>query len=525
VSVYLGRPSRLASDQAIVRLPFPQAIWRNALLSGAEIKATLTVAARDAQGALHSYSAQVNPTWKIAPTTLRGVVYYNSYATKLAENYSGGKGGNGRFGGATLAIHGGAFDPVLVAGKTTADNSGCRVCHVVASGGSLLIAQQDRRSVSSRYDLTNANMETVYPPADNGKFAFAALSADGKLALGNSGPPGNEPNASLAQTGLYSLDDGSVLNAPGLPEFVKQATTPAFAHDSSKVVFNLFTGPGNAQIAADGHSLVTMDMNKLDDTTYSFINPKAIYTTTGEPRPAWPYFLPDASGVVFQIELRSTVKEGLFLTSQQARGELWWTDLEGHAHALDRANGKGYLPKGPFAHDDDATLQYEPTVAPIVAGGYAWTVFTSRRLYGNVATREPFESEPRVWDLTPENPAGPTTKKLWVTALDMPAKAGSDPSHPAFYLPAQELYAGNMRGFWVLDACKPDLAECTGGDECCNGFCRRDVENLTGVCMDIPNDACAMEYDKCNVNADCCITSGQALQCVAGRCAVMIDPD
>jgi len=48
----------------------------------------------------------------------------------------------------------------------------------------------------------------------------------------------------------------------------------------------------------------------------------------------------------------------------------------------------GVLPSGPLGHADDSTLQYEPTVAPIVAGGYAWVVFTSRRLYGNVATRD-----------------------------------------------------------------------------------------------------------------------------------------
>jgi hypothetical protein len=145
-------------------------------------------------------------------------------------------------------------------------------------------------------------------------------------------------------------------------------------------------------------------------------------------------------------------------------------------------------------------------------------VFTSRRLYGNVATRDPFDSEPRLSDLTPGNPSGPTTKKIWVTAIDVPAKAGSDPSHPAFYLPAQELYAGNTRGFWVLDACKANAASCTGGDECCGGFCQIDPEFGIGFCADMPGDACSMEYDKCNVSSDCC-TTGPALFCIGGRCA------
>lgn len=527
VDVYLGRPSALTAADPITHLPIPQVVWRNALLSGTEMSITLTIATRDASGSVSSYVAERNPTWKIAPATLRGTVYYNSYGTQLAKNFDGAMGGDTRFGGATLAIRGGSFDPELIAGSTTADATGCRVCHVVSADGSTLIAQREHNIKSSRYDLSNG-METRYPQADDGKFAWAALSADGKLALGASGPPGTNPEntSTLSYSGLYRVADGAVLTAQGLSEFVTQAATPSFSTDMKQVAFNLFDGPGNGSITADGQSLVVMDVAKVDDSTYRFENPKAAFTSN-EPghRPCWPNFLPDGSGLVFEVELRGGPSGDAFVSRGGARGELWWTDFDGHAHVLERANGAGYLPKGPEGHDDDSTLQYEPTVAPIVAGGYSWVVFTSRRLYGNVATREPFESDPRFADLSAGNPAGPTTKKLWVTALDVPAKSGSDPSHPAFYLPAQELYAGNTRGFWSLAACKPDLAECTGGDECCNGYCRHDVENFTGVCMDTPTDKCAMEYDRCNVTKDCCKATSSPLVCVAGRCSMLINPD
>ena len=49
-----------------------------------------------------------------------------------------------------------------------------------------------------------------------------------------------------------------------------------------------------------------------------------------------------------------------------------------------------------------------------------------------------------------------TPKKLWVAAIDLNAPPGTDPSHPAFYLPAQELYAGNSRGDWTVDPCEAD---------------------------------------------------------------------
>jgi hypothetical protein len=40
--------------------------------------------------------------------------------------------------------------------------------------------------------------------------------------------------------------------------------------------------------------------------------------------------------------------------------------------------------------------------------------------------------------------------------------------------------------------------------------------------MDIPEDACSKEYDKCNVDADCCQDGAQRLYCIAGRCATVV---
>jgi hypothetical protein len=270
--------------------------------------------------------------------------------------------------------------------------------------------------------------------------------------------------------------------------------------------------------------LVVMDITKNDATTYTFSNPVSVFTSTGaDERPGWPFFLPDGSGVVFERELRAGANNRELVTVDGARGELWWADLKGRAHALDKLNGKAYLPSGPDGHDDDATLQYEPTVAPIVAGGYAWVVFTSRRLYGNMATRGPYESDARNHDLREGNADGPTTKKLWVAAIDMPPKPGKDPSHPAFYLPAQELFAGNSRAFWVPEACRENGKSCESGDACCGGYCRATDEFGTPVCTDqLPPDVCAQEYETCTLDADCCDDGAAPLMCVAGRCAQVV---
>lgn len=167
-------------------------------------------------------------------------------------------------------------------------------------------------------------------------------------------------------------------------------------------------------------------------------------------------------------------------------------------------------------HADDANLNYEPTVNPIASGGYAWIVFTSRRMYGSVAAIPPFCSDPRGVNLVDNV----TTKKLWVAAIDLGAKPGSDASHPAFYLPSQELLAGNSRGFWVLDPCRADGDSCESGDQCCNGYCTESAEGGQLSCGNKPPDAqCSASGDKCSDTADCCNPDDV---CAGGFCSFIM---
>ena len=153
-------------------------------------------------------------------------------------------------------------------------------------------------------------------------------------------------------------------------------------------------------------------------------------------------------------------------------------------------------------------------VNPIASGGYAWVVFTSRRMYGNVATIPPFCSDPRGVDLIKNI----TTKKLWVAAIDLNAKPGEDASHPAFYLPAQELLAGNSRGFWVLNPCKASGKGCSAGDECCGGYCQPEIDGGPLVCLDdLPEGQCAQTAEKCTTDGDCCDNQNA---CINGFCTV-----
>jgi hypothetical protein len=172
------------------------------------------------------------------------------------------------------------------------------------------------------------------------------------------------------------------------------------------------------------------------------------------------------------------------------------------------------LPTGPNNHGDETDLNFEPGVSPIASGGYVWVIFTSRRLYGSVATTDPWQSDPRCYDATVL--ANATTKKLWAAAIDLNAKAGTDPSHPAFYLPAQELLAGNARGFWALDPCKNDGQTCESGDQCCGGYCEPGGDGGLICSNSSPNANCSQPQEKCTTAADCCDSSNQ---CINGFCA------
>jgi hypothetical protein len=511
---YFGRPAALPAGSPLVHHPIPQDVWTAATKSsaGGPLTVSLVVAAAG------SARGPITQNWDVARGPLKGTVYYQSYGTALAKNYSGGIGGDGMFGGATLAIRGGSSDPTLVAGAT-GGLAECRVCHSVSLNGTRMIVQHGEQYASSSwYALTTGYPETSYSSADIGKFGWFGFYPDGSIGLSNAAPL---YAGQLSSSQLYDVASGAPLPSVGLSEFVTRAGFPAFSPDGKHVAFNFYEGVGDANTGAgDGSQLVAMDFDKASRT---FSNPKLLYKGPSDKCPGWPSFLPTNDAVVFSVQSRTNPSGEWMMTRYGARGELWWSDLAtGTAHALDRANGleagSMYLPVGANGHDNDTTVQYEPTVNPVVSGGYAWVVFMSRRMYGNIATVAPDWSDPRDHDLT----VTPTPKKLWVAAIDLNQPAGSDRSHPAFYLPAQELMAGNSRGFWVVDPCKPDGSPCESGDECCGGYCQMDAEAGGLICSQHPNQ-CAQEYDKCTTAADCCDVL-QGMQCINGRCAMPSGP-
>jgi hypothetical protein len=528
-----ARPAILAQTGGkFIRHPIPQDVWDTATNSAGGLTANnqpdqLTVKLTVAQGGV-AYGP-LTETWNVAPGRLAGTVYYNSYGTHLVQNSNEPSYNNGpQFGAAVLSIAGGATAPSVVAGTAgpLGSNTGCRVCHVVASDGSRLIVQHgESYARTSTYDLKNANAETSLTGYDN-LFGWAGLSPDGKLALTNSA----DLAAAAASSQLYTFPPTSPtpLAVTGIPANLK-AGTPTFSPDGKHVAFD-FLGGAIGGVNGNGTQLVALD---FDPTTLAFTNFKVLATMPAgdaNKRAGFPSFFPTNDGVVYHYQ--TVASNHRYNTWHKAQAQIWWSDLKtGTAVSLDALNGfdpggtTSYLPTGPNSHASDTSLNYEPTVNPVVSGGYAWVVFTSRRLYGNVATTDPWQSDPRDYDAT--TLANTTTKKLWVAAVDIGSiqngmftqgvPPGTDPSHPAFYVPAQELLAGNARGFWVLDPCKPDGQSCATGDQCCNGYCEPNGPGGALVCSNTPPGGnCSMPQEKCTTAADCCDMTNL---CVNGFCA------
>jgi hypothetical protein len=447
-------------------------------------------------------------TYKIALAPFNGIVYYQAYATAFVQNQPQKTIWGDRFGGATLSIEVGAEGPKLVAGATTDDMSGCRVCHSVSAYGDRMVVQHgENYARTSSYDLKNGNAQTPYQNDDT--LGWAGLSPDGLLGLANSVDV-TSVDSNEGDTKLYNMVTGAVVPSPGLNEFATRIGLPAFSPDSKHVAFTLVQGPSTAAVGNPAKQLVSMD---FDLTTKTFSNPVKLWVPPDGNRPAFMTFVPSSDAVVFQKRWNG---EDNYSSWNGAHSELWWVDLATQKSVrLDQVNGigpggKSYLPKGDRGHDTDNELNYEPSISPVASGGYAWMVFMSRRMYGNVATRAPWESDPRQFDIHGDDP---TTKKIWMAAIDLNAKPGTDPSHPAFYIPGQEIKGVNSRPFFALQPCVTDRGTCDTGVDCCSGFCR------DGFCTPPVEHQCSQLDEKCTTSADCCDTKDK---CVGGFCAVFI---
>jgi hypothetical protein len=488
------------------QLTIPQDIWVKAgqQTNGKNDPFTLELTTR-AGGVV---AGPIKLTFNIAQATVKGSIYYNSYASKLP---------GAALGGNVLRIPAGGTVELFTSMQ-------CNGCHSVSADGSKMLSQVELTGGGSSFTLVSGGPPNPPSAPAGARTSFGALYPDGSKYLSTSTST-SVGHAELAQapgappqSALYDTTSGQEVPDTGIPP---GAVMPMFSPDGTRLVFNDI-----AINNADGLAVMDYDVRANKATNY-----RKLMQDDDVTRPGWPFFLPDSKGVVFIRTISpdfsangAYIGAGAFaafagpfadLASAPIAGpqsDLFIGDVAtgkvtllakamGYATPEAAASGMTYLP-----FPDDLQQSYFPTVAPIAAGGYFWVFFDGIRHYGNLGTQ----------------------RQLWGFAIDIQANGSytTDLSHPAFYLPGQEFGAGNHRAFAALDPCKKDGDSCTSGIDCCGGTCSfppvaAELVEPVGTCNPPPVDSCAKRDEKCSTDADCCppASNEPPNACIAGFCA------
>lgn len=488
-----------AAAEGLTRVQLSDDVWRGVTLSSVPGEPVEVAVTKSSGGAI---TGPVSERWLIAPGSLKGFVYYNTYRSKLAGDS-----------GAVMRIKPGETATVL--------QSGCTVCHSVSAHGNVMAAgvQWDQKNplASRSFDLPANGGIQLRDQQDEGRlYAFGGLTPDGALLLTSGVPASGAKMRGMSgalDTRLVDTKTGAAVDAPSFG--VKVAMTPNFAPNGSRVAFN------NHDASAAGHvlSVASFDAAASPPEFGEVVN----VVTDAQRVLAWPSFVPDASAVLYHAgDSFDTAKAGggalyadLRLVDVESRAVNELLALNGYDE-----QGKLYLPGGAA---QEAHLNYEPSVLPVPVGGYYWVFFTSRRTYGNlIAPGGSVERGDDIWGVPqpPDTETPSPRKKIWVAAIDIEHQGAVDPSHPAFYLPGQELESGNMRAFAALEPCRKRGKNCESAAECCDGFCRETSRDDAGqpvlTCSPPPDNSCSNVDEACKKASDCC--SSKSL-CINQRCA------
>jgi len=444
-----------------------------------------------------------NHTWTIAPASMRGTIYY--WSNNL---------------GRVLRIKPGAAMPDDFANQAPLNDpaqytqSSCLMtCHTVSADGSTLVSGGG--VFGGSYDLIKGQ-PTVYLGGTWGanggattdssvvKWSNSAVSPTGKYILTNTMAEGlayANDHTTTGFLGMYTTADGKPVPNSGLMGV--PITQPAWSPEGSRIAFvdagdpMGWYGSWNAPPPGD------LKVYQFDETKNPMaFNVQTMVATGADPnkRIAWPTMTPDGQWILYSRTMQADTRAIGNSAATPNVTDLYFASAvtPNQEVRLAKLDGDGY----PFAAGArDLSKNYEPSFAPVAAGGYFWVVFTSRRTYGNILTG----------DVT-------QVKQLWVAAIDENPKPGVDPSHPAFHLTGQDEGNLAMRGFWALDPCKGDGQGCASGTECCGGYCSGPAGDSGGPVCTSQSAGCSQDGDKCNTTSDCC-NAAAGVTCINHVCS------
>jgi WD40 repeat protein len=458
------------------RTTIPKATW-DKLLDTATPKDPLKVTLyRLAGGPGGTAFKSTSQEWTIAAANLKGSIYY--------WRINGGR---------VVRIKPGADKPDDFL-KTTSSGSGCVACHSVSHDGSTMVAAYEPASKLNWVTLDVATGNEKYFAAGT-ESGFEAISPDGSMVVTG------QTSGTFLQ--LFT-STGASLEPSGLDAFGTTVVHPSFSPDGKSLAFG---------IRKDGNWVDFLHSDlaiaPFDPTTKKFGAMKTLLTGGDRVR-TYPTFSPDGRWIAY-MEGRTNPARPITASTRPAFADLHMIKPDGTGDVtLTTAGSAGVA-------DVDKSLSFEPNFGPVLAGGYFWIVFVSSRQYGNRInkTYDDFRDTcgSPSWTETPCR-----NKQLWVTAIDADAPDGTDPSHPAFWMPGQDVTDQNMRGYWALDPCKKLGEGCEAGFECCEGTCKSPDGTSPKVCVMPPPGKCRDVGDKCTVTSDCCDASAD-VECIGGVCS------
>ena len=393
------------------RLELPQGVWAAAAVATRGSRDPFTLELKTLAG--QTIYGPVSEELVIANGALPGSVYYMTYPVLTPI-------------GTIMRIRGGGTAEVLLGPPN------CTGCHSVSTSGNRLLAYST--GFGKSFTVTDPGPVAPLPGVTPGA-EFSAIYPDGSLYVAGAHPLTGAGTAGpktfgggVTTAGLYDTSTGALLSGGGVPG---GATMPAFSPDGSRLVFTDYD-------ASAGQTLALMSFSVSTRTASGY---QSLYTTPGR-LAGWPTFLPDGNGVVFTLGDSSEFSGGgVGIHPSGPPGpatDLYLVDVATHAATLlSRAMGfrsdnelepsQTYLPGGAM----DLHQNYYPTVSPSPSGGYAWVFFDSFRTYGNQGAH----------------------RSIWGTAITLSPDGtyASDPSHPAFFLPGQDLATPNFRSVAALD--------------------------------------------------------------------------
>jgi hypothetical protein len=492
-----------------IQVKVPEPVWKGMTLTAGAVDDVVLGVTKLSGGQV---SGPLTQTYRIAQASMKGIIYYNTYSSPLTMGTSAtDKGGIMRL------KPGGTAEVVM---------RGCTVCHTVSANGSVLATANDYDAsipapkASSTHNLSIDGAVTPRATGGTYTFPFAALTPNGEKALSNGVPANKWPSEVMHgtfsmpgyQSQLLDTGTGMPIAATGLLGYMQ---TPVFSPDGTKVAF----------INGDMLPSRALSVMSFDDATNAFSDASVLVSNPNLAL-AWPSFLPDASAVVYH-EGDSFDSFGFTspgeTQSAPRYAELRMVDLGTQTvKKLEALNGRsGATLTLPYGETVEGRMNYEPSVLPVAVGGYYWVLFSSRRAYGNtIAPGGQLDHAQDPWG----SDARPSLrKKIWLAAIDVNHLDAADPSHPALYLPGQELEGGNMRAFAAMAPCQPDGGACESGSDCCGGFCRQTAAGADGIpvlqCVPPPDD-CAQTDESCAMVA-CCDSSDL---CINDRCTLRSPP-